>query len=204
MDDNGKYILCGGQDRNIYLWHLDNKYGMVGNVLNNMTRMSISVDGANRQHAEKFQVIEDGTIITAIIAPRRVREHLYRAAHQRYPSGLQELEDAFFIVGDSLGRVTIYENQPGTSRSPSAGGLMSFLPSMRIPKSRLKKSTSMTLEPKSEGMGLSVPFRDPPPRNASPEKETHFQPRQLVKERARVASEPLPSTVSVDEGSLLE
>lgn len=54
IDDEGKYILCGGLDRVVNLWTVESKTGMVVNVLSNMSRMAISADAANRPVTEKY------------------------------------------------------------------------------------------------------------------------------------------------------
>ncbi|KAJ3386005.1 WD repeat-containing protein 44 [Lobulomyces angularis] len=119
VDDDGKFIFCGGSDSCVHAWLIDCKNN--SGVLNNIRAE------ANVKHSvEKFQAVEDQAILTCVqIAPKILREQVNEMQNiappmKDYSRSITsessadmykaDLEGAILAVGDNYGRVLIYEN----------------------------------------------------------------------------------------------
>jgi hypothetical protein len=168
---------------------------------------------------DRFIAIDEGQITSLVVAPRAIRETLHGSqdllSHQ-FPQ--KDLDDAVFIVGDSMGKIHVFENSavdkggdlssPGWSINDGHSRTASA-PQARVGRPMLQKSSSLHIDlgkAARTNAGTKKLQGSPPPGirrrgsfsktldgavkgEASP-METHFQPRTIVKDRERGASEP--------------
>lgn len=139
---------------------------MVG-VLSNLRNFSNDV---SRQPVEKFQAINDGTITFVSFAP------LIKDCNVYGKSVDSELNGAVIIVGDSLGKLSIFENRSGTS-------LTSVF--QESPK-RISESIPRPIEKQASLGELN--------RLQPIQSDTFYYPRTVAVNRLRVASAPTYST----------
>jgi hypothetical protein len=159
----------------------------------------------------RFIAIDEGQITSLIVAPKVLRERL-QPTQEYFTSTKGDLEGVYIILGDSTGKLHVFENNAAGSNTSSAGssihvGAHSRTASAGLPQNRtprvgrpsLKKSMSLQIDRKGVSTTQKLQ-RSPPPairRRGSFSKTldgddgvgkegvgvTHYQPRTVVSER---------------------